>query len=74
MSVVYVDENGHSGFLHESKDSILDYRDALQRYANMYFQDNPKDEFYCITVTDFDERKSCVYEFQRTVEYNVTVY
>lgn len=74
MSVIYVDQNSNSGFIHETQPNITDYREYLQNRAEMYFQDNPKDEFYCITVTDSDERKSCIYEFHRTVEYSVTLY
>lgn len=74
MTVVYVDENGASGFINQPADNICDYRDILQSHAERYFQDNPTYEFYCISVTNFDEKKSCVYEFQRRVEYSVTIY
>lgn len=74
MSRLFVDQDGLSSFIHHTADSILDYREYLEKYADKFFQVNPKESIYGVCVVDFEEQKSCIYEFERDISYSVTLY
>jgi hypothetical protein len=72
--VTVVDTDAHSWFIHKERESILDYTDDLLGDAKDYFNKSPDEEVYQACVIDFENNKSVIYEFVRTVTMECTVY
>lgn len=74
MTVMYIDEACDSAFFNIEDRPVEDYTDILEGIAVKYFNSYPDQEFMSYCVVNFETKKSCIYEFHRTVTYSVTIY
>jgi len=73
-NVKFVTEYGYWNTLKVPRDNILDYRQDVERYARAYFMVNPQVSFFCVSVTDFDNKESVIFEFEAGIEIHCTAY
>jgi hypothetical protein len=72
--VIVTDITEHTFFIHKERKSILHYEDDLTEYVSDYFVRNPREEVYKVCVIDFENNKSVIYEFVKTITRKCTVY